>query len=1014
MPSASAIKAGETFVRMSLEAGEMEKELAKIRNKLDKFARSAVKVGATLAAIGGAGVVALSKAAAAANRVELVGRRLDAVFRDAADEARNFARELAVSIGDSRFAVEDTLVTFKSFFAEIVNSEQDQIAFSQRMTELSRDFAAFQGMDTTEALQRFISALSGSPEVLDRFGINLKAAALDAEFAAKGLDMTTESAAEFQKVIARMDIIERTMSKQGAIGKAVTELATFSGALRAATSAVRDFTVAVGQALLPILRPVIATFANMARGFETIATHAPALTVAFGVIAVGTLAAGVALVGAAAAATALGLAIAVVSATATAYSGWAKLVKMETASVSAQIAFAKSQLHGLAIMAAQTGLRWAGFDSSLKKSISTLATVRTALIGTLATMGKLALITVLLSTALGTVPAIGSETAIAIVAITAAIGPLILAYKKLATAISLSTAALATQGKVSKGVAAANNILALSTTALGVKMIAGRAAAVAMTVALRGLAIAAAVVSFILSPVGLLIAGVAAVLGAAVIGASQVAREMGRFGTASQINARKSAKEIGLLGKMWGSYVDNFKEGASVIADGWKSIFGGETSAEKKMREASDAAKQQRADAASAADDLIELDRKVQEARIQGMKDRNDRERALLKLKHDRELSEAEKQDNKLVKMAERHWNEMDDLKNGETPASESAIRRLEERQRQERDTAIANSAIVQKTIDRQRVESENLAREMADRRWRMELSYATRMARAKIALQKQGAEQELALLKVRQSQEMALAKRNGEDILALDKIQATERAAIYEALNRSIAENAMDLEREIAEFRIQGIEDDEEREIAAVKAEFKEKKKALDAEAEAAAKLAKESGGEAKSRAGEFFRRDMELQEFLEERLARIRSKFSKQRREESEEEAEARRDELQSLQDEIDKLQIDLKTPEGLQRTLAQLELQRKQALRDAVGDEGQIRKINQLFRLRAQAAKQGAEAAQSRIAGATDIRQILAFRGGKAQPKAEQLQEEGNRLLKKSVDTLNELLLIFGVTA
>ena len=143
MASASAIKAGEAFVTMSLEAGDVEKGLKTITRKLNKFASSAVKVGAVLTGIGGIGVAGLTKAAAAANRVELVGRRLDAVFREAADEARDFARALAVDIGDSRFAVEDTMVTFKSFFAEIVNGEEAQKKFSKNLTSFSIFFCFF-------------------------------------------------------------------------------------------------------------------------------------------------------------------------------------------------------------------------------------------------------------------------------------------------------------------------------------------------------------------------------------------------------------------------------------------------------------------------------------------------------------------------------------------------------------------------------------------------------------------------------------------------------------------------------------------------------------------------------------------------------------------------------------------------------------------------------------------------------------------------------------------------------
>ena len=1039
MPSASAIKAGETFVRMSLEAGEMEKSLAQIRNKLDKFARSAVKVGATLAAIGGAGVVALSKAAAAANRVELVGRRLDAVFRDASDEARKFARELAVSIGDSRFAVEDTLVTFKSFFAEIVNSEQDQIAFSQRMTQLSRDFAAFQGMDSTEALQRFISALSGSPEVLDRFGINLKAAALDAEFAAKGLDITTESAAEFQKVIARMDIIERTMSKQGAIGKAVTELATFSGALRAATSAVRDFTVAVGQALLPILRPVIATFANMARGFETIATHAPALTVAFGVIAVGTLAAGVALVSAAAAATALGLAIAVVSATATAYSGWAKMVKMETASVSAQLAFAKSQLQGLGIMAAQTGLRWAGFDASLKKSVATLGLVRAGLIGVVSVMGKLTLFTVALSTVLGSVPAISGSTAVAVAALAVAIiflrkqfrllgertkfaNKWLAAYQMTTTKSMTGTGRIVTRSGLSQ-----MDKMAIKTALLGKRF---RILGFAARWAAKGMAAFAAASTAMLAGLALVVAGVAML--AVII--YKIADELNFFSKVSERVSSSWKKAMDTMGdtkplqiflqeygRSMSGLIDATKATVSKLGglwkdakDGWAILWGNPTELERKQKEVRTQAK---ADAEKSKEDLLSVQRELQDARIEGITNSAQRERVALRTKQKREIQDEIANNKEIQNLRDMHKQQLKDLDADQGPQGRQARMELKARQQEELQNAIRNSEKIntmKATHAQQRHNQEmQLARELHEARVRN----ASEIAQLRIQASKEGAAQEIALIEHRRKVEEAAARARGAtagEIADINATAAAERSLVEAQAYRTAIEARKSLEQQLIDARIQGIEDANKREEAGL---FEQAKRRADDLREQRDNALAAVEGNAKKEASvrEFYAKEFATNEALyETQLQQLRMSNAKERADEEAKAAEERAAELQSLQDDIDKLRIDFEVPEGLQRTLAQLELQRKNALRDAAGDEKQIEKINELFNLRGKIARQGKEAAQSRVAGATDIRQILAFRGGQAQPKAEQLQEEGNRLLKKSVDTLNELLLIFGVTA
>lgn len=295
MPSRSAIKAGEAYVRVFLDKTDTERGLKQLQASLNKFARTTKAVGLSLSAIGGAALFGFSRAVRAANEIELTGRRLNAVFKEGADDAREFAKVLAKEIGASRFEIERSLTTFQAFATGVGFAGKQSTKLAQDLTILSRDFAAFQGLDEGESLQRFISALSGSPEVLDRFGINLKAAAIDAQFAAKGIDETTESASEFQKVLARYDIILKTLQEQGAVGKARQELDKFNGRFQQAKAAALDFLVAVGEPLLAALKPVIIAFTTITKALTLFAETFPLVSVAAGGLAVAVTALGGAL-----------------------------------------------------------------------------------------------------------------------------------------------------------------------------------------------------------------------------------------------------------------------------------------------------------------------------------------------------------------------------------------------------------------------------------------------------------------------------------------------------------------------------------------------------------------------------------------------------------------------------------------------------------------------------------------------------------------------------------------------
>src|SRR5690606_31067061 len=93
--------------------------------------------------------------------------------------------------------------------------------FSQQLAQLALDFASFNNMSDAEAQQRFISALSGSSEVLDMFGVNIKQAALEQELLQQGVKKAWTEVSEQEKAVARLSIIMRSMTDQGAVGDAV-------------------------------------------------------------------------------------------------------------------------------------------------------------------------------------------------------------------------------------------------------------------------------------------------------------------------------------------------------------------------------------------------------------------------------------------------------------------------------------------------------------------------------------------------------------------------------------------------------------------------------------------------------------------------------------------------------------------------------------------------------------------------------------------------------------------------
>ncbi|NLF32275.1 MAG: phage tail tape measure protein, partial [Planctomycetes bacterium] len=173
-------------------------------------------------------------------------------------------------------------------------SESRQL--SQRLESLALDFASFNNITDEDAIGRFIAALSGSGEVLDRFGINIKQAALEQELLAMGIRKSWTEVTEQEKALARLNVIARAMGDQGAIGDAVKTAGSFTNQMKRLRGQVHDTAVEIGNALLPIVTPLVAKVADLAKRISAWVSQNQHLVASVFKIAAAVAAAGAALV----------------------------------------------------------------------------------------------------------------------------------------------------------------------------------------------------------------------------------------------------------------------------------------------------------------------------------------------------------------------------------------------------------------------------------------------------------------------------------------------------------------------------------------------------------------------------------------------------------------------------------------------------------------------------------------------------------------------------------------------
>lgn len=261
-----AMKLTEAFVEITAKMGKLKSQLDRavrfskrkalaignsirktIQRSLTGLLKFAIRWAKRMALVFAAMSALVIKFASDAEQVE---SRARFVFGGMTKSIKQFADKLADDVGRSKTELLSMVAVFQTFFVGLGFVRDEANKLSKQMTELTLDFASFNDISDAEAMQRFISGLSGSGEVLDRFGINIKQAALDAELLAKGLPTVSKGATEQSKAVARLSLIYRAMASQNAIGNAIDTSEEFANKLKAFRGEMKEVAITVGNVML--------------------------------------------------------------------------------------------------------------------------------------------------------------------------------------------------------------------------------------------------------------------------------------------------------------------------------------------------------------------------------------------------------------------------------------------------------------------------------------------------------------------------------------------------------------------------------------------------------------------------------------------------------------------------------------------------------------------------------------------------------------------------------------------
>ena len=231
-------------------AGPLKKSIKEADDALDRFGQGLKKFGAaTAVGIGalGAGIgVAISKASDLQETVSKVG----VIFGEAGADVKKFAKDAAVSLGQSTQQALDAAATFGIFGKSAGLAGSDLSKFSTDFVGLAADLASFNNTSPETAINAIGSALRGESEPLRAFGVLLNDATLKEAALALGIYDGNGALTAQQKILAAQKVIyEQTTDAQGDFARTSDGLANSQKILKAQLA---DTVTEIGTFFLPI------------------------------------------------------------------------------------------------------------------------------------------------------------------------------------------------------------------------------------------------------------------------------------------------------------------------------------------------------------------------------------------------------------------------------------------------------------------------------------------------------------------------------------------------------------------------------------------------------------------------------------------------------------------------------------------------------------------------------------------------------------------------------------------
>ncbi len=261
-------------VKAEQELSKFEKQLKdtgitadQVAKKLGDAGKKMTSMGKTMSMAVTAPIVAAGAASFkfAADLQDAMGAS-DQIFKDSSGSIKSWADNL-----ESYYGIAETeALTYANTMGAMLQNigglgEAEASKQAQTLVELAGDLTAMFGGTTESAVQALTGALKGNNSMLDNYGMGVNDATIKAKALEMGIyDGTGALELQAKQAATLALIMEQTADAQG---QAAREAEGASGATRAFQTELKNLATDIGEVLLPVLTPLMASLRDLIKRF---------------------------------------------------------------------------------------------------------------------------------------------------------------------------------------------------------------------------------------------------------------------------------------------------------------------------------------------------------------------------------------------------------------------------------------------------------------------------------------------------------------------------------------------------------------------------------------------------------------------------------------------------------------------------------------------------------------------------------------------------------------------------